>query len=185
MYLKAYIVFVTIFLFLSGCSHIEEEAIDDLKTIEQELLDNDITSSNILYTEELENSAFSIFEKTNGFGVYQFSLNEKGWSYQGHSGFTDTMDPTTRPISFTQSTWINGPVSMEQESTYTTLFLGVINDTKISNVTLSYNNVTKDANIINNNDTTYWYIVSENDKGDEQPYILSAYSNEGELLYER
>ncbi len=50
---------------------------------------------------------------------------------------------------------------------------------------VEYNNTQRDASLIINNERTYWYLVSEQDDGNERVVMVSAYSTDGELLYQR
>ncbi|WP_207634119.1 hypothetical protein [Halalkalibacter urbisdiaboli] len=74
---------------------------------------------------------------------------------------------------------------MENESFYTTVFLGEVADPEISKITVEYDNTQKDAILIQNKERKFWYLLSEQDDGNERVGMVSAYSSEGVLLYQK
>lgn len=171
-------------MIVSGCSNVDDDTKTEFQTLEQATLKSDIPLADIFHTEEMDETAFSLYQSAKGYGILHFSLKEDGWDYQGSSGFMYSADTDRKPFSFSQSTWHNGEVSIDKESSYTTVFLGEINDPEISKITVEYNNTQKNAELIKNDNRTYWYLVSEQDDGNERAGMVSAYSNDGELLYQ-
>ncbi|ART77589.1 hypothetical protein B4U37_16680 [Sutcliffiella horikoshii] len=178
-------IFFVFIMIVSGCSNVVDDTETEFKTIQQATLKSDIPLSEVFHTEEMDETAFSIYQTPNGYGILHFSLKEDGWDYQGRSGFMYSNVTDKKPFSFSQSTWHKGEISMDNESLYTTVFLGEVSDPEISNITVEYNNNQRDANLINNNERTYWYLISEQDDGNERVGVVSAYSTNGELLYQR
>lgn len=176
------IFFVSTLIF-SGCSNVVDDTNTESKTVQQATLKSDIPLSEVIHTEEMDETAFSFYQTLEGYGILHFSLNEDGWDYQGRTGFMYSKDDI-KPFSFSQSTWHKGEISMDNESLYTTVFLGEISDPEIGKITVAYNNNKRDANLIKNNERTYWYLVSEQDDGNERVDMVSAYSTDGELLYQ-
>jgi len=176
-------IFFVFIIIISGCSNIVDDTNTQFKTVQEATLESDSTLADIFHTQEMDKTAFSFYQSPNGYGILHFSLKEGGWDYQGSSGF---MYSTTdiKPFSFSQSTWHKGEVSIDNESSYTTVFLGEISDREISKITVEYNNTKREASLIKNNERTYWYLVSEQDDGNERVDMVSAYSSEGELLYQ-
>ncbi|MCM3716393.1 hypothetical protein M3202_20310 [Alkalihalobacillus oceani] len=172
-------IFITI---VSGCSPIvEEDTTTQFKTVQEAALESELAAADVFHTEELNETAFAFYQSPEGYGILHFSLKEDGWDYQGSSGYAT--DEERKPFSFGQSTWHKGEVSMEGESSYTTVFFGEVSDAEINKMTIEYNDRKRDASLIRNNGRTYWYLVSEQDDGNEGVDTVFAYSTDGELLY--
>ncbi len=133
----------------------------------------------------MDETAFSLYQSPNGYGVLHFSKKDDGWDYQGSSGFMYAVDTDIKPFSFSQSTSHKGEASLENESFYTTVFLGEVADPEISKITVEYDNTQKDAILIQNKERKFWYLLSEQDDGNERVGMVSAYSSEGVLLYQK
>ena len=177
-------IFVVLILIVSGCSDGVEDPKPEFITLQQATLKSEIPASDIFYTEELDETAFSLYQSPNGYGVLHFSLKEVGWDYQGSSSFMYSTDTDLTPFSFSQSTWHKGEVLVNTESPYTTIFLGEVRDPEISKITVEYKNKQRDASSIVNNERMYWYLVSELDDANESVAGVTAYSSDGELLYQ-
>ncbi|MFD2627626.1 hypothetical protein [Oceanobacillus kapialis] len=178
-------IFLVIIMIVSGCSNIDGDTKTEFKTIQQATLKSDIPLDDIFHTEKMDEKAFSFYQSPNGYGILHYSLKENGWDYQGSSGFMYSTDTDIKPFSFSQSTWHIGEISMDNESSYTTVFLGEVINPNISKITVEYNNNQRDASLIKNKERTYWYLVSEQDEGNERVGVVSAYSTDGELLYQK
>ncbi|RDW17459.1 hypothetical protein [Oceanobacillus chungangensis] len=178
-------IFFVVIVIVSGCSNVIDEEKAEIKTIQQATLESNIPSEDIFYTNEMDDSAFSLFQSPNGYGILNFSNTENGWVYQGNSGFEYTIDIEKTSFTFSQSTWHKGEISLENESIYTTVFLGEIFEPKINRIIVEYDNLKEEANIVKNKDRRYWNLLSKQDNGDETLYKISAYSSDGKLLYER
>lgn len=176
------ILFVLIVI-ISGCKNVDDEIETELNTIQQASLESGIPSADIIYTKEItDNDAFSLFQIPDGYGVLHFTNKEDGWGYRGHSGFQyDIGDITSFTLS--QSAWHKGDNSLDKDSLYTTVFLGEIIDPDIDKIIVEYDNINREASIVKNKDRTFWYLLSEQEDGNESINMVSAYSSEGKLLY--
>ncbi|MFP3919233.1 hypothetical protein U5N28_15635, partial [Lysinibacillus telephonicus] len=71
----------------------------------------------------------------------------------------------------------------DKDSLYTMVFLGEIIDPKINKIIVEYDNIKREASIVKNKDRRFWYLLSEQEDGNESVNMVSAYSSEGKLLY--
>ncbi|MGD6803777.1 hypothetical protein [Rossellomorea aquimaris] len=178
-----FVIFFVFIMIVSGCSNVDDKK-TEFKTVQQATVKSDIPLDDIFHTEEMDVTAFSFYQSPNGYGILHFSLKENGWDYQGSSGFMYSTDTDIKPFSFSQSTWHKGEISMDNRSSYTTVFLGEVSNPMISKITVEYNDNQRDATLIKNNERTYWYLVSEQDDGNERVGVVSAYATDGKLLYQ-
>ncbi|RDW19441.1 hypothetical protein CWR48_08050 [Oceanobacillus arenosus] len=178
-------IFFVVIVIVSGCSNESDEEKLEIKTIRQAALDSDILSEDIFYTNEMDDSAFSLFQSPNGYGILNFSNTENGWLYQGSSSFEYTIDFETTSFTFGQYTWHNEEISLEKENYYTTVFLGEVFDPKIERIIVEYDNFKEEASIVKNEDRRFWNLISKQDDGNETLNKISAYSSDGKLLYEK
>ncbi|WP_227940408.1 hypothetical protein [Alkalihalobacillus deserti] len=129
-------IFFVFIMIVSGCSNVVDDTKTQFKTVQQATLESDIPLADIFHTEEMDETAFSFYQSPNGYGILHFSLKEDGWDYQGSSGFMYSTDTDINPFSFSQSTWHKGEVSIDNERSYTTVFLGEVGDPEISKITV-------------------------------------------------
>ena len=177
--------FFVVIVMVSGCSNVnDEEKAAVIKTIQQATLESDIPSEDIFYTNEMDDSAFSLFQSPNGYGILNFSNTENGLVYQGNSGFEYTTDIETTSFTFSQSTWHKVETSLEKESFYATVFLGEVFDPKINLIIVEYDNLKEEASIVKNKERRFWNLLSKQDDGNETLKRISAYSSDGRLLNE-
>lgn len=155
------------------------------KTIEQAMLDSQIDTANIFYTEEIEGQdAFSIYKSTKGMGVIQYQKKDDGWQYTGSSEFGYPPAGPQDPVTFGASTWPTGNYSLKGPNSYNTVFLGEILEPEIDKVIIEVNHGKYNANTLISNDRTFWYVLYEKKKPLSPVTKISGYSSDGELLYE-
>lgn len=178
-------IFLGLIVIISGCNKVNDEEKSEFKTIQQATLESNIPSEDIFYTNEMDDSAFSLFQSPNGYGILNFSNIKSGWVYQGNSSFEYTDDMETTSFTFSQSTWDKEEFSLEKENFYVTVFMGEVFDPKIERIIVEYDDLTEEASIVKNKERRFWNLVSKQDDGNETLNNITAYSSDGKLLYER
>lgn len=178
------LVILTTSFLLAGCDN--DQVIEpDQKAIEQAILDQGIDTGNIIFTEKIiGGNAFSIYEKTDEYGVIQYAKSDQGWQYRGASGFGIPESGKPEPLTFGASTWLLGDYSLNGNNRYSTVFIGEVHQPDIAKVILEGDHGEFQAKILTSDNRRFWYHLSDDNKAERQVNKISGYSSGGKLIYE-
>jgi hypothetical protein len=170
-------------LFVAGCREESREAENhDTTSLHEAILESGI--SNIIKTVENEDFAFSFAysenDSKNEITILHFSKYDGNWHYQGSS----SSGSNGLPITYTASTWVKGKYSLQRENSYVTVHAGEVVDTNVDKVIVEMNGKTDEATILQNKGVTLWYFAVDNSNGNDRVNKITAYSKNGDLLYQ-
>ncbi len=105
-------------LIIAACNDEKaDKSKNEQKTIEQAMLDSQIDTDNIVYTEKIEgHGAFSIYKADNSIGIIQYQKREDGWQYIGASDFGYPSSGHQEHVTFGATTWPSGDYSAEEHN---------------------------------------------------------------------
>ena len=170
-------------LIIVACNNEKADRNDkEQKTIKQAMLDSQIDTDDIFYTEKIDGQdAFSIYKATDGYGIIHYQKEKKRWQYQGSSGFGHSPSGHSVPVTFGAASW----QSSQGNNTFNTVFLGeIMEPEEIAKIILEVNHGKYNANIITSNNRAFWYLLSEEKTPHNTVTKISGYSSSRELVYE-
>lgn len=168
---------------VTGCSKDGREAEHhDKPSLDEAILESGI--SNIVKTVENVDFAFSFsfsnHDSNNEITIHHFSKYDGKWHYQGSS----SIGSNELPITYIVSTWIKGRYSSERENSYVTVHAGKVVDPNVDKVMLEINRKKYEALLKQVEGVRLWYYVVDNSNGDDRVDNITAYSKNGDLLYQ-